>query len=91
MARLINVFKHMFSVFKQHYIYFHIFYPHVFPKNTNTVTRITPILLGSMYTSGNQRVDLSSPRLRLSAVSLFDKRHESLYKKRNEILICRSI
>ena len=36
------VFKHMFSVFKQHYTYFHIlFYLHVFLKNTNNITRTT--------------------------------------------------
>ena len=37
-ARLVHVFKHMFSIFKQHYTYFHIhFYPHVFPKKQKTV------------------------------------------------------
>ena len=41
-TRLVHMFKHMFSVFKQHYTYFHtLFYPHVFPINTNNVTRIT--------------------------------------------------
>ena len=31
---LIHVFKHMFSVFKQYYTYFHTFFhPHVFSKN----------------------------------------------------------
>ena len=36
------VFKHMLSVFKQHYTYFHTFFhPHIFPKNTNNVTRTT--------------------------------------------------
>ena len=30
----------MFSVFKQHYKYFHtIFHPHVVPKNINNVTK----------------------------------------------------
>ena len=34
--------KEQFSVFKQHYMYFHtLFHPHVFLKNTNNVTRIT--------------------------------------------------
>jgi len=34
------MFKHMFSVFKQHYMYFHIFfYSHVFLKNTNNVIK----------------------------------------------------
>ena len=36
------VFKRMLSVFKQHYTYFHTFFhPHIFPKNTNNVTRTT--------------------------------------------------
>ena len=40
-ARLIYVFKYMFSVLKQFYTYFHtLFHSHVFPKNTNNVTRI---------------------------------------------------
>ena len=31
----------MFSVFNQHCTYFYIlFHPHIFPKNTNNVTRI---------------------------------------------------
>ena len=35
-------FKQRFSVFKQHYMYFHIlFHPHIFLKNTKNVTRIT--------------------------------------------------
>ena len=38
MTYLVHVFKHTFSVFKQHYIYFHtLFHPHVFSKNTNNV------------------------------------------------------
>ena len=37
-ACLVHVFKHMFSVFKQHYTYFHTFFhPHVFPKKLKTV------------------------------------------------------
>ena len=41
-GRLVHVFKHIFSVFKQHYTYFHaLFHSHVFPKNTNNVTRTT--------------------------------------------------
>ena len=41
-ARLVHLFKHMFSVFKQHYTYFHTFFnSHVFSKNTNNVTRTT--------------------------------------------------
>ena len=32
----------MFSIFKQHYTHFHtLFHLHVFPKNTNNVTRAT--------------------------------------------------
>ena len=42
MACLVYVFKHTFSVFKQHYMYFHTFFhPHVFPKNTNNITKTT--------------------------------------------------
>ena len=41
-ACLVHVFKHMFSVFKQYYTYFRtLFHPHVFPKNTNNITRTT--------------------------------------------------
>ena len=41
-VRLVYVFKHMFSVFKQYYMYFHIlFHPHVFTKNTSNVIRTT--------------------------------------------------
>ena len=41
-ARLVHVFKHMFSIFKQYYMYFHTFFhSHVFSKNTNNVTKIT--------------------------------------------------
>ena len=41
-SRLVHVFKQMFSVFKQHYTYFHIlFYPYIFSKNTNNVIRTT--------------------------------------------------
>ena len=37
-GHLVHVFKHMFSVFKQHYTYFHTFFhPHVFPKKLKTV------------------------------------------------------
>ena len=39
---LVHVFKYMFSIFKQHYMYFHtLFHPHVFSKNTNNIIRIT--------------------------------------------------
>ena len=38
MAHLVHKFKHMFSVFKQYYTYFHItFHPHVFSKKLKTV------------------------------------------------------
>ena len=41
-ACLVYVFKHMFSIFKQHYIYFYtLFHLHVFLKNTNNITRTT--------------------------------------------------
>ena len=34
---LVHNFKHMFSVFKQHYMYFHmLFHSHVFPKKLKT-------------------------------------------------------
>ena len=37
---MLPLFKQQFSMFKQHYTYFHtLFHPHVFPKNTNNVTR----------------------------------------------------
>ena len=37
---LFSLFKQQFSVFKQHYTYFYIlFYLHIFPKNTNNITR----------------------------------------------------
>ena len=37
---ILAYFKQQFSVFKQHYTYFHIFFhPHVFSKNTNNVTK----------------------------------------------------
>ena len=32
-------FKQQFLIFKQHYMYFHAFSSHVFPKNTNNVIR----------------------------------------------------
>ena len=39
-VRLVHVFKHMFSVCKQYYTYFHIFFhTHVYSKNTNNVIR----------------------------------------------------
>ena len=39
-SRLVQEFKHMFSVFKQHYKYFHtLFHPHVVPKNINNITK----------------------------------------------------
>ena len=35
-------FKQPILIFKQHYTYFYtFFYPHVFPKNTKNITRIT--------------------------------------------------
>ena len=35
-------FKQYFSIFKQHYIYFHtLFHSHEFSKNTNNVTKTT--------------------------------------------------
>ena len=41
-GRLVWHFKQHFLVFKQHYTYFHtLFHPHVFPKNTNIITRTT--------------------------------------------------
>ena len=41
MICLVNVFKHIFFIFKQHYIYFYIlFYLYVFSKNTNNITKI---------------------------------------------------
>ena len=37
---LFSLFKQQFSMFKQHYTYFYIlFYLHIFPKNTNNITR----------------------------------------------------
>ena len=42
MTHLLLLFQQQFLVFKQHYTYFHIlFHSHVFPKNTNNVTRTT--------------------------------------------------
>ena len=39
-ARWLLLLEQQFSVFKQHYTYFHIlFHPHVFPKNTDNITR----------------------------------------------------
>ena len=39
---LVHVFKHILSVFKQYYTYFHIlFHIHIFSKNTNNVTKST--------------------------------------------------
>ena len=39
-VRLVDMFKYMFSIFKQHYTNFHtIFHPQVFLKNTNNATR----------------------------------------------------
>ena len=39
---LVKCFEQQFSMFKQHYMHFHIlFHPHIFPKNTNNVTRTT--------------------------------------------------
>ena len=43
---LVEHLKHIFSVFKQHYTYFHtLFHPHVFKKNTNNITQ-TPLSNG---------------------------------------------
>ena len=40
LACLVNKFKLLFSVFKQHYTHFHIlFHPHVFQKTTNNITQ----------------------------------------------------
>ena len=40
-ARLVHTLKQQFSIFKQHYTYFHaLFHPYVFSKNTNNITRI---------------------------------------------------
>ena len=37
---LVEHFKHIFLVFKQHYTHFYIlFYPYVFQKNTNNITQ----------------------------------------------------
>ena len=56
-ACLVHVFKHMFSVFKQHYTYFHtLFHLHVFSKNTNNVTRTT-LPNGSQILRGNVELD----------------------------------
>ena len=45
MSYLVVYFEQQFSVFKQHYTYFHIlFYQHIFSKNTNNIT-ITILLL----------------------------------------------
>ena len=62
---LLHNFKHMFSVFKQHYTYFHtIFHLHVFPKKTencclNTRTKQTLKLLiskiNSIFSIGSNR------------------------------------
>ena len=39
-GRLVHVFKHMFSVFKQHFMHFHTsFHPHITPKNINNATK----------------------------------------------------
>ena len=38
---LVREFKHMFSVFKQHYTYFYtLFHPHLFPKKLKTIIQI---------------------------------------------------
>ena len=37
-GRLVHMFKHMFSVFKQQYTYFYtLFHPHIFPKKLKTI------------------------------------------------------
>ena len=37
---LVKHFKHIFSIFKQHYTYFHIFFhSHIFKKNINNITQ----------------------------------------------------
>ena len=42
MGCLVVNFKEQFSVFKQHYTYFHtLFYPHVFLKDINNIIRTT--------------------------------------------------
>ena len=39
-VRLVREFKHVFSIFKQHYTYFHIFFhSHIFKKNINNITQ----------------------------------------------------
>ena len=42
-VRLVRHFKYTFSIFKQHYIYFHTFFSpiHVFQKITNNTTQIS--------------------------------------------------
>ena len=49
-SRLIQQFKQYFSIFKQHYTYFHtLFHPHVFPKNTNNVTKRPLSFFSSLF------------------------------------------
>ena len=39
---LVHALRQQFSVFKQHYMYFHtLFHPYIFLKNTDNVTRTT--------------------------------------------------
>ena len=45
---LVELFNNIFSVFKQHYTYFHtLFHSHIFQKNTNNVTNRPPSIWNS--------------------------------------------
>ena len=61
----------MFSVFKQHYMYFHTFFhPHVFSKNTNNVTK-QPLVQNNWLVSWFlQGLDFAYPLVYLIVVGL---------------------
>ena len=58
-GRLVQEFKHMFLVFKQHYMYFYtLFHPHVFSKNINNATRTTLPNCPTIFMVISLRLDL---------------------------------
>ena len=71
LGHLVQEFKYMFSVFKQHYTYFHTFFhPHVFPKNTNNVTK-QPLVWNNWLVSWFlQGLDFAYPLVYLIVVGL---------------------
>ena len=64
---MVVCFEQQFSVFKQHYTYFHtLFHPHVFPKDTNNVSRTIlsngPNFQNSLFDKNNLKNEVFSQK-----------------------------